>query len=93
MIRISVVQSSSQTITLRVEGVVKGRWVEELRRMCEEFLSRRTQLILDLAGMSLIDVDGIALFRVLMDRHVVLANASLFIAEQLEGSNNTSTGN
>ena len=85
MMRISVVQSSSQTITLRVEGEVKGRWVEELRRMCEEFLSRRTPLILDLAGMSLIDVDGIALFQVLMDRRVVLTNPSLFIAEQLGG--------
>ena len=88
MMRISVVQSSSQTITLRVEGEVKGRWVEELRRMCEEFLSRRTQLILDLAGISLIDVDGIALFQVLMDRRVVLTNPSLFIAEQLGVSNN-----
>lgn len=86
MMRVSVVQSSSQTITLRVEGEVKGRWVEELRRMCEESLSRHTQLILDLAGMTLIDVDGIALFRVLMDRRVVFANPSLFIAEQLGGS-------
>jgi hypothetical protein len=93
MMRISVVQSSGQTITLRVEGEVKGRWVEELRRMCEESLSRGPQLILDLAGMSLIDVDGIALFRVLTDRNVVLANPSLFIAEQLGGSNNTSTEN
>jgi ABC-type transporter Mla MlaB component len=90
MMRISVIQSSSQTITLRVEGEVKGRWVEELRRVCEEFLSRRTHLILDLAGMSLIDVDGIALFLVLADRHVAFTNPSLFIAEQLGISNNTS---
>jgi hypothetical protein len=34
-------------------------------------------------------VDGIALFQVLMGRHVVLSNPSLFIAEQLGGSNNT----
>jgi ABC-type transporter Mla MlaB component len=93
MMRISVIQSSSQTITLRVEGEVKGRWVEELRRVCEEFLFRRTHLILDLAGMSLIDVDGIALFRALTDRHVVLTNPSLFIAEQLGSSPDTSTRN
>ncbi|MGD0966253.1 MAG: STAS domain-containing protein [Candidatus Acidiferrales bacterium] len=93
MMRISVVQSSSQAITLRVEGEVKGRWVEELRRMCEELLFRRTQLVLDLAGVSLVDVDGIALFQALMGRHVVVTNPSLFIAEQLEGSKNTSTGN
>jgi hypothetical protein len=93
MMRISVVQSSSQTITLRVEGEVKGSWVEELRRMCEESLSRHAQLILDLAGTTLIDLDGIALFRVLMDRRVVLINLSLFIAEQLAGSNDPSTRN
>jgi hypothetical protein len=38
-------------------------------------------------------VDGIALFQALMGRHVVVTNPSLFIAEQLEGSKNTSTGN
>ena len=83
MMRISVVQSSSQTITLRVEGEVKGRWVEELRRTCEESLSRHTQLVLDLAGVTLIDVDGIALVRSFIDRRVVLTNPSLFVAEQL----------
>ena len=93
MMRISVVQSSSQTVTLRVEGEVKGRWVEELRRMCEESMSRHTQLILDLAGMTLIDVDGIALVRSFIDHRVVLTNPSLFIAEQLGGSNDPFTRN
>jgi ABC-type transporter Mla MlaB component len=93
MMRISVVQSSSQIITLRLEGEIKGPWVEELRRICEEFLSQSTLLILDLAGISLIDADAIALFQVLIGRHVVLTNPSLFIAEQLRGSHNTSTRN
>ena len=53
MLRVSVVQSSSQTVTLRVEGEVKGRWVAELRRACEESLSRDVRLILDLAGCHL----------------------------------------
>jgi hypothetical protein len=38
-------------------------------------------------------VDGIALFRDLVDRRVVLTNPSLFIAEQLGGSNDPSTRN
>jgi ABC-type transporter Mla MlaB component len=83
MMRISVVQASGQTVTLRVEGEVKGRWVEELRRVSEESLSRQAQLILDLAGVSLIDEDGIALFRLLADRGVVFSNPTMFIAEQL----------
>jgi ABC-type transporter Mla MlaB component len=83
MMRISVVQSSSQAVTLRVEGEVKGRWVAELDRACEEALSRDMRLNLDLAGVSFIDIDGINLFRVLMDRQVVFANPCPFVAEQL----------
>jgi hypothetical protein len=83
MMRISVVQSSSQTVTLQVEGEVKGLWVVELGRACEESLCRDFQPILDLAGVSFIDIDGIRLFRDLMDRHAVITNPSPFIAEQL----------
>ena len=86
MMRISVVRSSGQTVTLRVEGEIKGRWVEELRRVSEEFLSRQTGLILDLAGVTLIDEDGIALFAVLKDRHVIFSNPTMFIEEQLRAS-------
>jgi ABC-type transporter Mla MlaB component len=83
MMRISVVQSSSQAVTLRVEGEVKGRWVAELGRACEEAFSRDIRLELDLAGVSFIDIDGINLFRVLMDRQVAFTNPCPFIAEQL----------
>jgi ABC-type transporter Mla MlaB component len=86
MLRISVLQSSEQVMSLRVEGEVAGRWVEELRKSCEGALSRSVQVALDLAGVSFIDVDGIALLRGLMDRRVVLTNLSSFIAEQLADS-------
>lgn len=83
MMRISVVQSSSQAVTLRVEGEVKGRWVAELGRACDEALSCDIRLDLDLAGVSFIDIDGINLFRILMDRQVVFTNPCPFIAEQI----------
>ncbi len=59
---ISVVQSSSQAVTLHIEGDVRGRWIEELRRSCEEALFRGTQLTLDLAGVSFMDGKGIGGF-------------------------------
>jgi ABC-type transporter Mla MlaB component len=90
MMRISVLESSFQAVTLRVEGEVKGRWVAELGRSCEESLSRNIRLNLDIAGVSFIDSDGISLFRVLMDRQVVLSNPCPFIAEQL-GCSDVST--
>ena len=87
MMRISVVQSSSQAVTLRLEGEVKGGWVTELRQSCERVLSEGTELALDLAGVSFINQDGIALFHTLQDRDVILRNASPFVAELLGASN------
>ena len=85
MLRVSVMQESDQVVTLRVEGDVKGRWVAELRRACEEVLSRDVRLILDLGAVSFVDLQGTALFAALRRRHVDFANASSFIAEQLGG--------
>ena len=64
---------------------MKGRWVAELGRACEEALSRNIRLDLDLADVSFIDIDGIFLLLDLMDRHAVITNPGPFIAEQLGG--------
>ena len=85
MLRVSVIQESDQVVTLRVEGEVKGRWVAELRRACEDVLSRGLRLVLDLGGVSFVDLQGAALFAALQEHHVGFANPSSFIAEQLGG--------
>ena len=87
MLRVTVIQESDQVVTLRVEGDVKGRWVAELRRACEDVLSRDLRLILDLAAVSFVDLQGTALFAALRERHVDFANPSSFIAEELGGPN------
>jgi anti-anti-sigma factor len=86
VLRISTIQSSGDPVTLRVEGEVKGLWVAELRRVCEEALAREVRLSLDLAGVSFIDAAGINLIRALRERRVLLANPSSFISEQIGGS-------
>ena len=86
MMRVSVIQSSSQAVTLRVEGELRGRWVPELGRACEESSNGGERLILDLAGVSFLDADGINLIRALRERHVAVANPSSFIAEQIGDS-------
>jgi anti-anti-sigma regulatory factor len=87
MMRISVVRTSSQAVTLRLEGEVKGGWVAELRQSCEGVLSEGSELALDLAGVSFINQDGIALIHTLQDRDVILRNPSPFVAELLGASN------
>ena len=87
MLKITPVDAKPQT--LRLEGDVSGPWVAELRRVCFDTLGhgpdREGHLVLDLAGVSFLDVDGIALFRDLARQQVLFTSRSLFIAEQLKG--------
>lgn len=66
-----------------------GPWVEELRRVCFDALRNNPwvdpYLVLDLADVSFLDSDGVALFRELASRGVAFAHGSPFIAEQLRG--------
>jgi anti-anti-sigma regulatory factor len=75
---------------LRLDGKVIGRWVEELRRSCDEVLCvPGRHLTIDLTDVTFIDTDGIALFRELSERGVALTNCSPFAAEQLRTSDET----
>lgn len=85
MLRISRVESPDAATLIRLEGQVRGPWVEELRRACEQFLATGNGLILDLTDVSFIDMDGVALCRRLADRKVRLLRCSPFVAEQLKG--------
>ena len=84
MLRITILKSSNDAVTLRLDGEVTGRWTEELQRSCEDALSGGSQLTLDLGGLSFIQNEGLALFRSLRSRCVVLTNASPFVAQQLK---------
>jgi anti-anti-sigma regulatory factor len=88
MLKISRVSESDSPLVLRLEGQVTGPWVDELRRTCAETVPNNCtevrQLILDLAGVSFLDANGIALLRQLVTSHVSITNYSVFIAEQLK---------
>jgi anti-anti-sigma regulatory factor len=58
--------------------------VGELRRSCEEWLAKGSDLRLDLSDVSFIDTDGVALCRYLQDREVGILHCSPFVAEQLK---------
>lgn len=84
MLRISFVESSREASKLRLEGRVIGPWVDELSRLCATLLNERTAVTLDLSGVSFVDGEGLALFRELLDRRVVLENCSPLVNEQLK---------
>jgi len=84
MLRISRVVSPNNVVTLRLEGQMQGPWIEELHRLCEQFLTTEHRLILDLADVSFIDHHGVALCHRLRDQNVAFLHCSLFVAERLK---------
>jgi len=73
-------------VRLRLEGQVKGPWVPELRRVCAATGTGIADgLELDLAGVTFVDAEGVALFRELVTEGVLVTNCSPFVAEQLKG--------
>ena len=90
MLRIShdTTPDDNEAVLFRLEGQVSGPWIQELRRVCNETLGDNggagQRLVLDLADVSFIDADGVALFRELTARHVKVTNSSLFVTEQLK---------
>jgi anti-anti-sigma regulatory factor len=91
MLRISqrAAENEGGATYLRLEGQITGPWVEELRRVCTETLGNnghsKENLVIDLAGVSFLDADGIVLFHDLAARRVRFTNCSSFVAEQLRG--------
>lgn len=74
-------------VLLRLEGDVRGEWVDELRRACDEAAGTSDrpsrQLVLDLRDVLFIDARGVVLFHELSARSAELTNCSPFVAEQL----------
>lgn len=70
-------------VRLRLEGQVRGAWVDELARVVDDALARGACPTLDLAGVSFLDPHGVALLRSLQSRRIHLENCSPFTAEQL----------
>ena len=73
------------SVVLRLEGKMRGQWVDELRHLSSEILhGPANRLVLDLAEVTFIDTDGLELLHELSSRHVRLNNCSLFVAHQLK---------
>ena len=84
VLRISIADSLHDAVTVYLEGRIVGPWVAEVRGACAPLLVRSQCLTLDLAGVSFADLAGIELLQELMQRHVVVINASPFLKQQLK---------
>jgi ABC-type transporter Mla MlaB component len=84
VLKISVTNQSNEAIEFQLEGKLVGPWVEELRRLSHEALSRQEAVSLDLGKVWFIDAQGIALLRDLAGKRVTQLNSSQFISQQLK---------
>ncbi len=88
MLRISCECEQPAQVTVRLEGDVKGQWVEELRSECDRLVGGGgivgRRLVLDLAGGSSIDAAGLELFRELDAESLVVKNCSPYLAALLK---------
>ena len=84
MLRISESPSSAGITTLRLEGRLSGPWVEEARRSCELYTGNGRRLNLDLAELSFVDREGIALLKTLGKGEVGFTNCSQFLKERMK---------
>jgi anti-anti-sigma regulatory factor len=89
MLRITCTDSDDRDcVLLRLAGDVRGQWVDELRRACDEAVPAshraRRQLVLDLRDVLFIDARGVVLFHELTAQFAQFINCSPFVAEQLK---------
>jgi ABC-type transporter Mla MlaB component len=74
-----------RTVTLRLAGEVMGLEVAELDRVARELLAEERGVRLDLAGVTYVDDEGVALLRGLRAGGAEWENASSFVLCLLEG--------
>jgi hypothetical protein len=84
MIRIVEESTMGNTVTLLVEGRIVDQCVGVLRISCERACENNGHLVLDLAGVSFADREGVQLLQELERRNVTLINCSPFLREQLK---------
>ncbi|HEX5082011.1 MAG TPA: STAS domain-containing protein [Blastocatellia bacterium] len=84
MLRIVEEKMASNSTTLRLDGSIVGQWVELLRSSCEQVFQSDGYVILDLAGVSFADHEGVQLLRKLEQRQITIINCSPFLREQMK---------
>lgn len=88
MLRIVEEQTISNSTILRLDGRIAGQWVEVLRSSCNQILQTYERVILDLAGVTFADHEGVQLLRQLSRQQVALVSCSPFLREQIKHSTN-----
>lgn len=86
MLRISETSTSTERVSLLLEGQLTQQSADIVREATAKVLAQGYDLVLDLTGVMFADRSGVALLRELQQRQVTLINGSPFLKEQLKES-------
>lgn len=81
MLRIERLNEDDARVTLKLDGRIVGQWVATLEVECSRVLQGSKRLVLDFAGVTFIDRDGVSLLKKVRGERVRLVNCSLFVKE------------
>lgn len=84
MLKISISELSTRSVTLRLDGQISGKWVLLLQTICDVPLNQAMRVVIDLQHVSFADCNGIVLLRSLTNRGVELLKPLRFIEEQIK---------
>ena len=79
----TTMDQSGQTV-FKLEGRLADSWVDELARVAAAATNGGAQVILDLEGLSFVDVRGLALLRGAAERGARLTGGSPFVAALID---------
>jgi hypothetical protein len=91
MLRITI-QRTSDMVLLKLEGSVKGPWVDELRKswLASVKMADGQPMSIDLGAVSFVDERGRDLLLRMKREGIVLKGPSGFLRQVLEGANTNS---
>lgn len=84
MLKITQIAEDDMSMTLKLEGQIVGRWVNELEKECKKYMGKRSKLILDLSGATCVDDQGIKMLSAMVGDQVKLIRCSLLLSGLLE---------
>ena len=79
MVRITLVNTTVGTTTMKVEGRIVSDWISVVETESQNLLAQGKTIALDLSDVNFVGVEGVRMIRRLLDQGCVLARCPLFI--------------
>jgi anti-anti-sigma regulatory factor len=85
---LKITESSAEGMgTLKLEGKILAPWGDEVRSACAASTKKNTATLLDLSGVTFVDLAGVRLLHELVASGIKIVSPSRFVAQLLHTEN------